>query len=70
MTAPRSERNWNLTAPAMAVESRLGTRMRFLFWFVPILLLAADPAWQTKQIADWNEDEAHEVLTDSLGPKP
>jgi hypothetical protein len=29
------------------------------------LLLAADPSWKTKDVAQWNEDEAHLLLTES-----
>jgi hypothetical protein len=32
---------------------------------VSSLLLAADPSWQTKPIASWTEDDAHQVLSDS-----
>ena len=43
-------------------------RPRIMFWIIPacaILLLAADPAWKTKSIRDWNEEDARLVLTDS-----
>jgi hypothetical protein len=32
---------------------------------VACLLYAADPAWKTKRIADWSEQDAQEVLTNS-----
>jgi hypothetical protein len=33
--------------------------------FGAVLLLAADPSWKTKDISQWNEQEAKLVLTDS-----
>jgi hypothetical protein len=32
---------------------------------VSTLLLAADPSWQTRPIAGWTDDDAHQVLNDS-----
>jgi hypothetical protein len=37
-------------------------------WLLPgcaLLLLAADPAWKTKSIRDWTEEDAKQILTDS-----
>jgi hypothetical protein len=39
--------------------------MKLFVFCVPILLLIADPTWQTKQIVDWNEDDGRQALTDS-----
>jgi len=39
-----------------------------LFWAAPlsaVLLLAADPAWRTKPIQSWTEEDAKQVLTES-----
>src|ERR1700683_3983858 len=33
--------------------------------FGAVLLLAADPSWKTKDISQWNEQEAKLLLTDS-----
>ncbi len=33
--------------------------------FLVSLLLAADPAWMTKRIAEWNEQDAREILSSS-----
>lgn len=30
-----------------------------------LLFAAADESWKSKQIADWNDDDAHQVLSDS-----
>lgn len=41
---------------------------RTIYWLLPacaLLLLAADPAWKSKSIRDWTEDDAKQVLTDS-----
>jgi hypothetical protein len=39
-----------------------------VYWLLPacaILLQAADPAWKSKSIRDWSEEDAKQVLTDS-----
>lgn len=32
---------------------------------MPVLLTAADPAWQNKPVAQWTQDDAKQLLTDS-----
>ena len=41
---------------------------RTALWLLPVcvgLLLAADPAWKTKDIRDWTEDDAKDILLSS-----
>ena len=39
--------------------------MSGIFLFILPFLLAADPAWMTKRIADWSEQDARQLLTNS-----
>jgi hypothetical protein len=47
--------------------------IRQAFWrilplFIALAAVAADdPAWKTKQIPEWTEDDAKDVLADSPG---
>jgi hypothetical protein len=36
-----------------------------LFLFLPVILFAADPAWLSKPIAQWDAEDAKQVLTNS-----
>lgn len=50
-----------------AIHLRAGPRLR-VPWLVgvsAVLLLAADPAWKTKSIRDWTEEDAKQVLAES-----
>ena len=42
-------------------------RLRF-FWLIPcsaVLLIAAEPIWKDKPIANWTEEDAQQVLENS-----
>ena len=41
------------------------TKTFFVFLSSTVLLLAGGPAWQTKPIAQWNENDAKQVLRSS-----
>jgi hypothetical protein len=43
---------------------------KWYFVLAPFALLAADQAWKDKQIAQWTDDDAKQVLTDSPWAKP
>lgn len=36
-----------------------------LLCLIPVFLTAADPAWQNKPVAQWTQDDAKQLLTDS-----
>jgi hypothetical protein len=39
---------------------------QFYFLCIPVVLFAAaNQSWQSKQISEWNDDDAHQVLSDS-----
>ena len=43
-------------------------RLRFQYWLVPctaLLLIAQEPAWQIKPIANWTDEDAQQVLEHS-----
>jgi hypothetical protein len=45
-----------------------GSDLARMFWLIPVsalLLLAAEPPWRTKAIAEWTEADAKQVLNDS-----
>jgi hypothetical protein len=41
------------------------TKTFYLFLFSTVLLIAGDPSWQSKPIAQWNENDAKQVLRNS-----
>src|SRR5580704_1803965 len=51
--------------PVILPRFRPGRRVFLLLSASAVLLLAADPAWKTKAIRDWTEEDAKQVLTDS-----
>jgi len=40
-------------------------KLPLLFSTCAVLLLAADPPWKAKPVADWTVEDARQILTDS-----